>query len=92
MKQIEIDFFWPLTEQVALDLDYTDCVEPQLSMPLVIGDGVYTLINSNNTDTVSVCASNLTIDANTTVMKLRNKPNFIQRMLYSILGLKWELK
>ena len=23
MKQIEIDYFWPLTEQITLDLDYT---------------------------------------------------------------------
>lgn len=25
MRQLEIDFFWPLTEQVRLDLDYTPC-------------------------------------------------------------------
>jgi hypothetical protein len=25
MKQQEIEFFWPLTEQIPLDLDYTEC-------------------------------------------------------------------
>lgn len=27
MKQLEIDFFFPLTEQIRLDLDYTPCEE-----------------------------------------------------------------
>ena len=27
MTQIEIDYFWPLTEQITLDLDYTPCEE-----------------------------------------------------------------
>jgi hypothetical protein len=27
MKQLEIDFFFPLTEQISLDLDYTPCQE-----------------------------------------------------------------
>jgi hypothetical protein len=29
MKQLEIEFFWPLTEQIPLDLDYTDCDSPK---------------------------------------------------------------
>lgn len=29
MTQQEIQFFWPLTQQIALDLDYTDCNRPQ---------------------------------------------------------------
>jgi len=28
MTQQEIQFFWPLTEQVPLELDYTDCHKP----------------------------------------------------------------
>jgi hypothetical protein len=30
MIQQEIQFFWPLTEQVSLDLDYTDCYKPPI--------------------------------------------------------------
>lgn len=30
-KQLEIQFFWPLTEQIPLDLDYSNCIpEKQL--------------------------------------------------------------
>jgi hypothetical protein len=27
MQQLEMQFFWPLTEQISLDLDYTPCEE-----------------------------------------------------------------
>jgi hypothetical protein len=30
MKQLEIEFFWPLTEQIPLDLDYTQPEKPSL--------------------------------------------------------------
>jgi hypothetical protein len=30
MQQLEIEFFWPLTEQIPLDLDYTDCNKSQM--------------------------------------------------------------
>ena len=30
MIQQEIQFFWPLTEQGPLDLDYTDCHKPRI--------------------------------------------------------------
>lgn len=30
MQQLEIQFFWPLTEQIPLDLDYTDCHKPKV--------------------------------------------------------------
>lgn len=48
MKQLEIEFFWPLTEQIRLDLDYTPCEEyaaekqRQLysNSVLSVGDGI----------------------------------------------------
>lgn len=30
MQQLQIEFFWPLTEQIPLDLDYTDCDKPKV--------------------------------------------------------------
>ena len=29
LLQLEIQFFWPLTEQIPLDLDYTECNQPK---------------------------------------------------------------
>lgn len=50
MQQLEIQFFWPLTEQIPLDLDYTDCATPKLwtTMPIVGGTGL-TLAGSTGT-------------------------------------------
>lgn len=31
-EQLEIEFFWPLTEQIELDLDYTGCVPISYAM------------------------------------------------------------
>ena len=32
--QLEIQYFWPLTEQIPLDLDYTECNQPKYSVPI----------------------------------------------------------
>ena len=41
-KQLEIQFFWPLTEQIPLDLEYTECVEPKINTK-----DVWTFSNAN---------------------------------------------
>ena len=52
--QLEIQFFWPCTEQIPLDLDYTECNQPKYYVPSVpwgsigpslSGETVYTLAN-----------------------------------------------
>ena len=44
MVQLSINFFWPLTEQIPLDLDYTDCDRPKYiysdSRLVGVGDGL----------------------------------------------------
>jgi hypothetical protein len=32
MRQLEIQFFWPLTEQIPLELDYANCEKPKYTM------------------------------------------------------------
>jgi len=52
MQQLEIQFFWPLTEQIPLDLDYTNCEKQKIWGPinstsaLMIGNGG-TITSSN---------------------------------------------
>lgn len=93
MSQLEFKFFWPLTEQIALDLDYTDCDKPRLSYPLdVVSSGQVFTISNGGTWSTCITASNLTIDTETTTIKVKDKPNLFRRSLYNALGLKWELK
>ena len=53
MKQLNIEFFWPLTEQIPLELDYSEC-KPHPSTSIVglhgpFNTGMIRLNNSNAT-------------------------------------------
>ena len=53
MQQLEIEFFWPLTEQTTLDLDYTPCEEwrKKQSQFNIGGSGNYLISNGHLTST-----------------------------------------
>jgi len=91
MQQLSIDYFWPLTEQIPLDLDYTDCAKPQLTYPIGVG-GTTIAFNTGWNGTTSIIATRLQLDVDTTVIKSNTKPPLIRRGLYKLLGLKWEIK
>lgn len=89
MAQLQFQFFWPLTEQIPLDLDYTGCEAKKLSVPY--NYETYAIRNTDWTNT-SFVASNLSIDVDTTVIKTKDEPPFYRKMLYKMLGIKWEKK
>lgn len=90
--QQEIEFFWPLTEQIPLDLDYSQCSPHQywlrakgiagLHGPYPVGMTYVT----NNPGTVSLS----TRIGDWEVQKQDTKPNKIhQWMMNKIFGMKW---
>jgi len=94
MQQLEIKFFWPLTEQIPLDLDFTPSenytIEKNKNL-IITNGGVFTnnIMNTNIT-----MVPNLTIDADSTPITVtsKDKPNFIKRTVYKALGIKWRIK
>ena len=95
MRQQEIEFFWPLTEQLPLELNYSDCNKAQLSLSTnIIGDGKLYRIGAtgNATWSTSVVASNMTIDVGTTVFKVEEHPPLYRRALYKLMNIRWEKK
>jgi hypothetical protein len=102
--QLEIQFFWPLTEQIPLDLDYTACNKPKYYVPSVpwgsIGPSLsggtgYTFSNqltNQQWHTTSISAGKLQLDVDTTVIKVNDKPPLLRRGLYKLLGIHWEIK
>ena len=86
MKQLEIEFFWPLTQQIPLDLDFTDCEKPKLTT-FVTGPMI-----SNGSTNSYITTGKLSIDAESTVIKVAEEPNILRRGLYKALGVKWEKK
>jgi hypothetical protein len=94
MKQLEIEYFWPLTQQIPLDLDFTDCEKHRLSTFNTgpsITSGTYLNINGATTS-YAITTSKLSIDADNTTIKVSEKPNIIRRGLFKALGVKWEEK
>ena len=90
MYQQEIKFFWPLTEQIPLDLDYSECAKPKLSVSSV--EAAKFSLTSASSSNYTITAASLNLDVESTTVKLKEKPGFIRRTLYNGLGLKWELK
>ncbi len=93
MKQLEIQYFWPLTEQIPLGLNYEGCEKPKLTVDSTINSGqTFTIHNEWNNGTVTITASNMSLDIDTTVIKVKEKPGLCRRVLFKCLGLKWEKK
>ena len=89
MQQIEIQFFWPLTEQIPLDLDFTDCPSPYyylkaegqpLSGPFTTG---MTFVQPPQT------WSTLSIDAETIQFSKLPMP-WYRKIFFKLLGFKWK--
>ena len=90
MKQLEIEFFWPLTEQTSLDLDYSQC-SPHLYYlkaqgqpregPFATGT-VYATYPTTVQPIVTIKADHLTIQ--TPYMP------WYRKLAYRIMGFKWK--
>jgi hypothetical protein len=97
MYQTEIQFFWPLTEQIPLELDYTDCAKPQLS---VISSTGTTFAFHEPTWTTNI-APQLTVTPIDSVgqlsigginVGLETEPKWYQKVLFKLLGFNWKEK
>ena len=94
MQQLNIEYFFPLTEQINLDLDYTDCAKPKLwttidsGLTLTVGNGgtTWTTI-SNNLGNPSFT---INVDAMPITIISKKKPNFIMKFIYKSMGMKWK--
>ena len=91
-EQLEFKFFWPLTEQIPLELDYTDCAKPQLGYPLPSYGPITVSFGPYATGITTITAAHLSLDIDTTTLKVREKPGLCRRTILKCLGLKWEIK
>jgi hypothetical protein len=100
-NQIEIKFFWPLTEQVPLDLDYTGCAREITYSPSNLVQGTFLTTAVTGSTVWSPITTSLRVDVQGEVdgyMKIGNleiaqkKPNFIRKLIYKLLGFNWEKK
>ena len=85
MYQQEIQFFWPLTEQIKLDLDFTECDKPKLytTIPIIGGTGTVLMSTGSNV-TWSTRLGNWEIPDET-----KQPSKFQKFMMKYFLGWKW---
>jgi hypothetical protein len=92
-RQLEIQYFWPLTEQIPLDLDYTDCIEKRLDSDIqgyIFSDAKYgniQLANGGSGGTIGY--GNLVIDAPNVIWRTNNV-TWWRKLLFKILDVRLE--
>jgi hypothetical protein len=94
MQQLEIEYFFPLTEQIPLELDYTDCAKPKLwttidsGLTLTVGTGgtTWTTMSTN----IGSPSFTINVDAMPITIISKKKPNFIMKFIYKSMGMKWK--
>ena len=97
MKQLEIQFFWSLTEQIPLDLDYTGCAK-QISIPFSTDVTSVAFINPTWTTNI---APQLSVEPINSVgqlsiggikVGLEAEPKWYQKLFFKLLGFDWNKK
>ncbi len=84
MTQLEIQYFWPLTEQLPLDLEYTACEPPKLIVAYDTGVAFahYPTGEWGTVGAVTIKAKELTIE--TPYMP------WYRKIAFKIMGFKWD--
>jgi hypothetical protein len=94
MNQLEIQFFWPLTEQIPLELDYSNCEKPKVytNTGTIIGtNGSYVFLTTGTTSTYALHVDGkVSMDADKMTFRTSKKPNIIRRALFNVMGIKLE--
>jgi len=84
--QTEIQFFFPLTEQIPLGLDYTGCEPPKMTVSYTNGDttgfAFYPTGTWEGVGTITLKATELTIET-------PNMP-WYRKLAFKLLGFKWK--
>ena len=102
MQQLEIRYFFPLTEQIPLDLDFTGSLaytekkqkEMWAGSTITISNGGTIGITNGYTFTTGTVEPTFTINVDQCPITIvsKNKPNFVKRWIYKTLGMKWKSK
>jgi hypothetical protein len=89
MYQQEIEFFWPLTEQIPLDLDYSICEKPKLTTSVSNSVSVF---NGSTNLTWSTTFKADKIETDEICFTLNKNPGIIKRLVYKFLDINWKVK
>jgi hypothetical protein len=101
MQQLNIEYFFPLTEQINLNLDFTltekyildkrseqakNSVTSGMLLPVGDGGTIWATISSN----IGSPSFTINVDAMPITIISKKKPNFIMKFIYKSMGMKWK--
>jgi hypothetical protein len=90
MEQLSIQFFWPLTEQIPLELDYTDCAKKvdlsNKNFGILGGGNGFRIVDTG----VITSSTVLNINEDSVKLSLKETPPWYRRIMFELLGIKWE--
>ena len=89
MKQQEIEFFWPLTEQIPLDLDYSQCNPHEYYVRAKGIAGVHGPFPTGMCYIETPTLSAVTIHAEHLTIKGQPMP-WYRKVLFKLLGIKYD--
>lgn len=101
MQQLEIQYFYPLTEQLPLDLDYADCDQPKMWTTCNIAGTFFTSNGSTSAwimpNTIQFHPSDNSVGywkvGEGLQMHNKKKPNWVHRQMSKIFfGWDWKNK
>jgi len=92
VTQLELQYFWPLTEQIPLDLDYSECSKVY-TIPLPGGGGGSGGIlpigaSASGTGANWAVSTTLNIEPNRMTVSLGKPVPWYRIVLYNLLGIK----
>ena len=91
--QMEIEYFFPLTEQIPLELDFSGCgVKKSIVAPTITSTGNIALGSTIAPSWTTTTIFNGSVETSDLVMKLDKRPNIMIKFLYKLLNIKWKLK
>lgn len=95
-NQKEIEFFWPLTEQIGLDLDYVGCDTRESKGLTISGATGITLVSPTWSTSIAPTLSVSPTDSVGTLsiggiqVGMEKEPSWLQKVLYKALGFNWK--
>jgi hypothetical protein len=95
-NQTSIEYFWPLTEQIGLNLDYSGCAKQPVGITVTSGTTGLTWVAPTATITPQLCVEPISAVGHLAIggirLGLEKKPNLLQRVLHKLLGFDWKDK
>ena len=87
VTQLEIQYFWPLTEQIPLDLDYMDCSKVY-TVPLSGIGGSVGIYGVGGTGANWALSTTLNIEPNRMTVSLDKPVPWYRKVLFNLLGIR----